>query len=277
MQRINAIKWLERLASKRICLLGIALMLSSLAAHAQDAPSEAAANAEVASSGGRSYFQMFFVSEDPIGQLIIVLLVLMSMVSMSLTIYFSMQARKKAMLPDMTQVRLGELLGQKRWREAIEFAQSDTSFLGRVCYGALNEASQGYQAMERAIEESADVETTRALRPIEYLNVLGNVSPMIGLFGTVYGMIVAFQDLVAAQGRPDPAQLAAGISTALVTTLWGLVVAIPAIAAYAMVRNRVDGLSAEAVVSAQRLIEPFRRRRQGATQSQAAQQAPAKG
>jgi len=274
MQRIYAIKWLETLTSWRTGLLAMMLMVLSFVAQAQDAP---AADAASGGGGGRSYFQMFFVSEDPIGQLIIVLLVLMSMVSMSLTIYFSMQARKKAMLPDMTQVRLSELLGQKRWREAIEFAQSDTSFLGRVCYGALNEASQGYQAMERAIEEAADVETTRALRPIEYLNVLGNVSPMIGLFGTVYGMIVAFQDLVAAQGRPDPAQLAAGISTALVTTLWGLVVAIPAIAAYAMVRNRVDGLSAEAVVAAQRLIEPFRRRRQGAAQTQAAQQAPAKG
>jgi biopolymer transport protein ExbB len=93
---------------------------------------------------------------------------------------------------------------------------------------------------------------------VEYLNVVGNISPMIGLFGTVYGMIVAFQRLVAAGGNPDPAELAGGISTALVTTFWGLVVAIPALAAYALIRNRIDAMTSEALVVAEELIGPFK-------------------
>ena len=68
--------------------------------------------------------------------------------------------------------------------------------------------------MERAVEEAGDAEAVKLLRPIEYLNVLGNISPMIGLFGTVFGMIVAFQALVAGSGSADPKELAGGISTA---------------------------------------------------------------
>ena len=146
-------------------------------------------------------------------------------------------------VPEDTQQHIETMLAEKRYREAIEFSGSEPSYLAKVVSSGLNEASNGYAAMERALEETSDAETTRMLRPIEYLNVLGNIAPMLGLFGTVYGMIVAFNKLVETGGKPDPGELAAGISTALVTTFWGLVVAMPALAAYALIRNqprRVD-------------------------------------
>jgi len=95
---------------------------------------------------------------------------------------------------------------------------------------------------------------------------------MIGLFGTVYGMIVAFQKLAELGGQPDPASLAAGIGTALITTFWGLVVAIPAISAYTLIRNKVDALTGEGMVLVEDLIASFRPRRSksGATASSAA-------
>jgi len=153
---------------------------------------------------------------------------------------------------------LDTLLAEKKYRDAIEFAKNDGSYLGKLASAALNEAANGYGAMERAIEEAGDAETTRLLRPLEYLNVLGNIAPMLGLFGTVYGMIVAFQQLVAAGGSADPQNLAAGISTALVTTFWGLVVAMPALAAYSLIRNKVDALTAEGLIMAEELISPFK-------------------
>ncbi|MEM1027342.1 MAG: MotA/TolQ/ExbB proton channel family protein, partial [Planctomycetota bacterium] len=114
---------------------------------------------------------------------------------------------------------------------------------------------------------AGDAEATRILRPIETLNVMGNIAPMMGLFGTVYGMIVAFQALVDAGGGADPVELAAGISTALVTTFWGLVVAIPALASYAVVRNKIDAITAEGLVQAEQLIKPFRPRRKRSASS----------
>jgi biopolymer transport protein ExbB len=112
--------------------------------------------------------------------------------------------------------------------------------------------------MERAVEETADLVATRRVRSLEYLNVMGAVGPMIGLFGTVYGMIVAFQTIVDRGGNPSPEDLAAGISTALVTTFWGLVVGIPAVAAAALIRNRIDVLMTEAIVETEALISRFR-------------------
>lgn len=216
------------------------------------------AQGETATTTSSSWFRMFLWSDDPLGLGIIWLLLIMSAISIGLTIKLVLDNRRTELVPDNTQLQVEAMLAEKRYREAIEFAGSDPSYLGKVVSSGLNEASNGYGAMERAIEESSDAETTRILRPIEYLNVLGNISPMLGLFGTVYGMIVAFQKLVEAGGKPDPAKLASGISTALVTTFWGLVVAVPALAAYALIRNKVDAITSEGLIMAEELIKPFK-------------------
>src|SRR5690606_17418676 len=132
------------------------------------------------------------------------------------------------------------------------------SFVGKLMSAALSEAASGFGAMERAVEEAGDAETSRMLRPVEYLNVIGNIAPMLGLFGTVYGMIRAFETLVAEGGKADPTTLAAGISTALVTTFWGLIVAMPALACYALVRNKIDALTSDGMIVAEELIRPFK-------------------
>jgi biopolymer transport protein ExbB len=216
-----------------------------------------------------SFFSAFFWSTDPMGLAIIWLLIAASFVSFGLTLLFVMRYRRENLLPEPLQVRLEQMLAAKQYREAIALANDDPSYLGRIASAALNEASNGYGAMERALEEAGDAEATRILRPIEILNVMGNIAPMVGLFGTVYGMIVAFQQLVDAGGSPDPVDLAAGISTALVTTFWGLVVAIPALAAYALIRNKIDALTAEGVVEAEQIIKPFRpsRKKRSATEA----------
>ena len=221
-------------------------------AFAQDGASATAA------AGGQNYFEMFFLSGDPIGQGIIVLLVVLSAVSVALAVRFGLQYRRSTVVPSGSREQIEAMIADKKYREAIDFARSDASYLGRVTAAALSEASNGFGAMERAVEEAGDAHTTKMLRPLEYLNVLGQVAPMIGLFGTVYGMIVAFQKLVEAGGSPDPASLAAGISTALVTTLWGLIVAIPALAAYSVIRNRVDAFTSDGMLVAEEIIAPFK-------------------
>ena len=222
------------------------------------APAALAQDDAAADGGGSSFFEAFFLSDDVLGLIIIWGLIVASFVSLSLTILFTMRYRKGTVMPEDTRNEIEALLADKKYREAINFAKEDSSFLGKVTSAALDEASNGYGAMERAIEEAGDAESTRILRPIEILNVLGNIAPMVGLFGTVYGMIVAFQQLVDSGGSADPAALAAGISTALVTTFWGLVVAIPALAAYALVRNKIDALTTESLLVAEEIISPFK-------------------
>jgi biopolymer transport protein ExbB/TolQ len=98
----------------------------------------------------------------------------------------------------------------------------------------------------------------RRLRRIEVLNVFGQVAPMIGLFGTVYGMIVAFFTIAQSGGTADPVALAGGIGTALVTTFWGLLIAIPALSTHAVVRNRIDSAGTEGAREVEQICARFR-------------------
>ena len=231
-------------------MLGTVAVLTAGIAHA--APDQDSIGGDT-----KSYFAMFFRSDDVLGQLLILILVLLSAFTIAYIIKLFIDHRRTVLLPATVYQQVEHLISQKQYRQAMEYAEKDRSYLGLLISGAIHQAPHGYGAMERAMEEVADAETSRMLRPIEYLNVIGNISPMMGLLGTVYGMIVAFERLVAAAGRPEPHELAAGIGTALVTTLWGLIVAMPALAGYALIRNKVDALTADGLVLAEQLIRPF--------------------
>jgi biopolymer transport protein ExbB len=246
-------------------LIGGGLLLTA-AAHGQD-PSTAGASSPA--PGGASFAESFFVSKktDPgseekslefLGSLIIWFLLLLSMLSIGLIGYMALTNQRKSIVPQGVVDQARSLLARGSYKEAFELTQNEPSFFSHVLGAALREASHGFSAMVRSLEQTSDELTTDRLRRIEYLNVLGQVSPMIGLFGTVYGMILAFQAIVVAGGNADPVLLAGGIGTALTTTFWGLVVAIPALAGYAIVRNQIDALTAEATLVAEEMVNQFR-------------------
>ena len=112
------------------------------------------------------------------------------------------------------------------------------------------------------------------MRRIEYLSVIGNIAPMVGLLGTVTGMIFAFQQVASTRGAAGAGDLAEGIYQALVTTVCGLVVAIPALAIYAVCRNRVDSLIAEVAYQSQHVLAPIKCRPTGRARKQQAQPLP---
>ena len=111
------------------------------------------------------------------------------------------------------------------------------------------------------MEEALAEQSARMMRRIEYLSVIGNIAPMVGLLGTVTGMIFAFQRVAVTQGSAGAGDLAEGIYQALVTTVGGLIVAIPSLGAFAIFRNRIDQFVAEAAYSAQHVFTPLKRRK----------------
>ena len=239
-----------------------------------------------------SFAGAFFVSKkivpgsdekriEILGSLIIWFLLLLSMVSVGLIGFMAMTNQRKSIVPAGIVDQARALLSKGSYREAIDLTRRESSFFSLVLGASLHEASHGFSAMIRSLEQTSDELTTERLRRIEYLNVLGQVSPMIGLFGTVYGMILAFQSIVVAGGNADPVLLAGGIGTALTTTFWGLVVAIPALAGYAIVRNKIDAHTAEATLLAEEMINQFRprasARHAAAAASAAASAAPGAG
>ena len=92
---------------------------------------------------------------------------------------------------------------------------------------------------------------------LSYMQLIGTISPMIGLLGTVHGMIQSFQMIAIGGTAPKPADLAQGISTALFTTLIGLGIAIPAIAIYSILRNRISRLVLEVGILSEGLMSRF--------------------
>ena len=175
--------------------------------------------------------------------------------------------RKPSVVPSDLIDKIEKRIAKKDFRSIIDLTRDDQTYLGKILHAAFREARFGFPAMMRALEQTADELATARLRRIEMLNVVGQVSPMIGLFGTVYGMILAFGAIVASGGTADPVALAGGIGTALTTTFWGLVVAIPALAGYAVLRNKIDELTVEATIVAEEVLNNFRPRKTPVTNS----------
>ncbi len=148
-------------------------------------------------------------------------------------------------------------LNEKRYQEAYEMAKGDDSFLGQVLSAGLAKLSAGYAPAMEAMQEVGEEENMKLEHRLSYMALIGTISPMIGLFGTVHGMINSFQVIATGGSTPKASELAVGISTALLTTLVGLAIAIPAIAAYNILKNRVQRLVLEVGILSEGLMGRF--------------------
>lgn len=131
------------------------------------------------------------------------------------------------------------------------------SVLASVVHAGLSRAANGFASMEQAMAENLQEHGARWLRKIEYLNVLGSVAPMVGLFGTVIGIIGMFNSMADAGGVPVMARISRELGMALVATFWGLLVAIPSLTAFGIIRNRMELLLTECAVTTERLMSRF--------------------
>ncbi len=215
------------------------------------APGAEGATVGAAGQPAISGFQKFFVAG---GWLVWLVLIPMSLLTVSLIIQYFLVIRRSKLLPAAVEKKSQRLLEESQFQKTLDFLRQEGSMLSRTLFAGMVESKNGRLAMENSMAEMMEQETTILLRKIEWLNILGNVAPMVGLFGTVWGMIDAFNQIVMKGGQPEPADLAGGISVALVTTWWGLIIAIPALAAYGSLKNRIDSLAAEIAVSAENLL-----------------------
>ncbi|MEK6248827.1 MAG: MotA/TolQ/ExbB proton channel family protein [Planctomycetales bacterium] len=209
------------------------------------------------------------------GFLIVMVLLALSIGTVALVIEHVLSIRAKIVMPpglaENAQQQL--LAGNVAAAEAV--CKQRPSFLSFVLQAGIAEVDGGWTAVEKSMEDAAAEQSARLFRKIEYLSVIANIAPMIGLLGTVVGMIFAFQEVAASQGNARAADLATGIYQALVTTVGGLLVAIPALAAFAVFRNRVDQLVAEGSYMAQHVFAPLKRQRGGRRNKSGGSQSPA--
>lgn len=217
----------------------------------------AQAGAEPAAAGD-SITDIIFAG-GVVGFLIVALLLLLSVGGMALAVEHLLTIRRSVLMPEELTTQLRSTLAQGQVGQAIQQCDATPCALSAMMKAALLETEGGWPAVEKALEEETAEQAGRLFRKIEYLSVLGNIAPMVGLLGTVIGMILAFREVADTQGAARAGQLASGIYQALVTTVGGLLIAIPAVAAYAVFRNRVDGLMAECMSTAKSLLTPVKR------------------
>ena len=182
------------------------------------------------------------------------------MLSFTLVALFVMNlltSRRENVCPTFLVDGFQEHLDGKRYQEAYELAKGDESFLGQVLSAGLAKMSAGYQPAVDAMQEVGEEENMKLEHRLSYMALIGSISPMVGLFGTVHGMIKSFSAIELGGASPNPSELAGGISTALFTTLVGLAIAIPAIVAFNILRNRIARLVLEVGVLSENLMARF--------------------
>ena len=200
------------------------------------------------------------------GRTVGLLIGLLSLVAVGFIIEHLITIRKQTLMPEVVANELETMIHEGKVDSAIEACcdPQNESLIADVVLAGLQrfQSSEfGFAEYKAAVEEAGEDQTGKLYRKTEVLGVIGAIAPMLGLTGTVLGMIRAFDEIAITGGRARPDQLADGLSQALVKTLMGLGVAIPAMIAFSYVRNRIDSIVAEAGKRVEQIMMPLGRRR----------------
>ena len=182
---------------------------------------------------------------------------LASFILVALIMMNLLQVRRDVLLPTAFVEEFEQKLNAKDFQAAYEFARSDESFVARVLAAGMGRLSRGYEEAVEGMQEAGEDENMALEHRLSYVALIGTIAPMMGLMGTVQGMISSFDVIATSAVAPKPSQLADGISTALVTTLIGLMLAIPAMVFYGILKNRIQRLVLEIGMVSEGLMGRF--------------------
>src|SRR5262245_27566162 len=166
--------------------------------------------------------------------------------------------RDKICRPELID-EIEALLEEDEVQEALELCESEPNFFTNMMAAGFARVNLGYDEMKTAMENRGGVEVTKLQQKVGWILWLSNIGPLLGLFGTVTGMIAAFNVIKALGAAVTPKDLATGISAALITTFDGLVVSIPAITAYQYFRDKVVKIAIDFGGIGEDMIQRFRK------------------
>jgi biopolymer transport protein ExbB len=205
------------------------------------------------------------------------LMLVVSTALVALIVLLAMDLRMTMAIPPAFVDEFTDTVNKRRFREAYDLAKNDSSFLGRVLTAGMGRLQYGIEDARETAYHSVDSIKATKEQLITYLATIGSLGPMLGLVGTVFGMIQSFMALSVPGKRVDPQELASGISHALVITLLGIGLAVPAIFCHAFFRNRLIRISMDtANVADDLLTQMFHNSRRPAAGVETARTAPAR-
>jgi biopolymer transport protein ExbB len=252
--------------ARRLCLLFLfcaclsgGTLLRAPAARAQD-DEAAAASAPAAKSDQvapqpqqKSRFWWVIESSGLIGGVIL----LLSIYFVSTVSRLFIEMRQKVATPPELVDELAELLQKREFKEIYALVKEDRSFLSRLLAAGIAELPSGLAEARDAMERVGEAVTVEMEKKISMLAVLGTLGPMIGLLGTLKGMIASFSVIALSDVQLKASEVAGGISEALILTFEGVALSVPAIYFYALFRNRVSAISVATVLQADEYLRHF--------------------
>lgn len=191
------------------------------------------------------------------GGIIMYAIALASVVGLAVFLERMWALQRVKVLPRGLMAKVQELLLEGKHKEALLLCEQSRTSIGAVYRAVLKHAYDPLPVVKEAAEDSGRQEAARLERFVGALGTVANIGPLLGLLGTVTGMIAVFQR-VAESGVGSPLDMAAGIWEALLTTAFGLAVGIPALLAHRFTLGRVDGLVLELEEEALGLLEIIR-------------------
>ena len=241
-------------------LLGTALDSPRAAAQEEPAAAEAPAAAEggeAVAAGGeepkpaqKSRFMWFIKSSGLIGLGILIL----SIYFVATVIRLFIELRLTVAMPPEEIAAAETLLQSRDYQGLYDFASKSHSFYSRLVSVGIAELPSGLPEAREVMDRTADAETVDMERKISMLAVIGTLGPMIGLVGTLKGMIASFAVIALSDTQMKASEVAEGISEALLLTFEGVALSVPAIFLFAVFKNRVAKISVETLLAADELV-----------------------
>jgi biopolymer transport protein ExbB len=186
------------------------------------------------------------------------LIVLLSIVAVALIIENFMTIKREKLAPPDLLDELEALFDGENFQDAVELCEQEKNYMTNVVGAGLSKLGHSFETMQTSVREMQVEESVKLFQKIGWLSLIAASAPMMGLLGTVTGMFVTFGTIAEAGGSVSPSILAGGIKLALVTTIFGLIVALPTGAFFFVFRNRVVRTSIEINAIAEDLFERFR-------------------
>jgi biopolymer transport protein ExbB len=250
---------------------GVAMMAGVLLAGgwtmAQDEAKDAAAEAGalVDESGkaapddtnqGSGSFMTVILSSGPLGVILWLALFGAGAAGVYFVVDCAITVREKRIIPQKLVASVTEAMNEGDVLKALKNCEGEPGPLANVLTAGFSHVEEGFDVIQEAITTAADMETEKLVQKLTWLSVCANLAPMLGLLGTVQGMIAAFSTLAA--GAPDVGVLAMNIAQALYTTAGGLVTAVPCVAFYYVFRNATNRIVLKMEALTMELIKDLR-------------------
>lgn len=235
------------------------LWLCSVSVLAQEAAEKATEKAgEAAAAVGRPGFWDVVYGGYVVNLLVWILIAGTSFAAMWVLIDAILGVKREKLLPSHVVDGVRTALTGGDLGAALETCEANPSPISRILMAGFSNISEGYEVIQEAVASSADMETEKLMQKVNYLNVCGQIAPMLGLLGTVVGMVFAFDSLATATGAAKSRLLAQNISTALWTTVVGLLISVPCLIAYTLIKNYATRLILESEATVLDLIKVLR-------------------